>query len=92
MKLFGEFWDDTEIAEYLDIQEQSVPMWLRRHGLQRALLMDAQLVREGKARSKGRGARSDLEQARDQQEQLDQQAAKKLTEEELWKSSRSTRT
>jgi len=86
MKVFGEFWDDAEMAEFLGIQEQSVPMWLKRHGLQRAMLMDARLVQEAKAGDKGQGYRSDLDRTTE-----DPETVKRLKEEELWKASRSTR-
>lgn len=81
MILKGEFWDDEAIAQYLDIQVQSVPMWLKRNGLQRAMLIDSRLVKEMRALRLGQGYRSDLEVEAE---------AKRAQEEALWRASRRT--
>jgi hypothetical protein len=58
--LEGELWDDEAIAEYLGIQVQSVPMWLKRHGLKRSLVVDANDVIAARMSQPGQGARTDL--------------------------------
>lgn len=62
MIMEGEAWDDEEIAQYLGIQVQSVPRWLQRHGLKRALVINANDVIGARVSQPGQGTRTDLKQ------------------------------